>query len=44
MGALVAFAMSVAKRLNLIEEQLAELDYAKTAGFLVNGRCSRARR
>ena len=25
------------KRLNLIEEQLAELDYAKAAGFLVNG-------
>src|SRR5216110_3756346 len=25
------------KRLNLIEEQLAELDYAKTAGFLING-------
>jgi hypothetical protein len=25
------------KRLNLIEEQLAELDYAKTAGFVVNG-------
>src|SRR5260221_14226203 len=26
-----------AKRLNLIEEQLAELDYAKAAGFLING-------
>jgi len=25
------------KRLNLIEEQLAELDYAKAAGFLING-------
>jgi superoxide dismutase, Fe-Mn family len=25
------------KRLNLIEEQLADLDYAKAAGFLVNG-------
>ena len=25
------------KRLNLINEQLASLDYAKTAGFLVNG-------
>jgi Fe-Mn family superoxide dismutase len=25
------------KRLNLIDEQLAELDYAKAAGFLVNG-------
>src|SRR5437899_8723645 len=25
------------KRLNLIEEQLAALDYAKAAGFLVNG-------
>jgi hypothetical protein len=25
------------KRLNLIEEQLAKLDYAKAAGFLVNG-------
>jgi superoxide dismutase, Fe-Mn family len=25
------------KRLNLIEEQLSDLDYAKTAGFLVNG-------
>src|SRR5213596_1680927 len=25
------------KRLNLIEEQLAELDYAKVAGFLLNG-------
>src|SRR5262249_12595068 len=25
------------KRLNLIGEQLAELDYAKAAGFLVNG-------
>jgi Fe-Mn family superoxide dismutase len=25
------------KRLNLIEEQLAELDYAKAAGFVVNG-------
>ena len=25
------------KRLNLIDEQLASLDYAKTAGFLVNG-------
>ena len=25
------------KRLNLIEEQLAELDYAKAAGFLMNG-------
>jgi hypothetical protein len=36
--------MSVAKRLNLIEELLAELDYTKAAGFLVNGRCSRARR
>jgi len=24
------------KRLNLIDEQLAELDYAKAAGFLVN--------
>src|SRR5215203_2327736 len=26
------------KRLNLIEEQLAELDYAKAAGFAINGR------
>jgi Fe-Mn family superoxide dismutase len=26
-----------AKRLNLIEEELAELDYAKAAGFLING-------
>src|SRR5262245_51428417 len=25
------------KRLNLIDEQLAELDYANAAGFLVNG-------
>src|ERR1700738_1474401 len=25
------------KRLNLIEEKLAELDYASTPGFLVNG-------
>ena len=25
------------KRLNLIEEQLSELDYAKAAGFLING-------
>ena len=25
------------KRLNLIDEQLAELDYASAAGFLVNG-------
>src|SRR6202022_557151 len=25
------------KRLNLIDEQLAELDYAKAAGFLING-------
>src|SRR5437660_9375486 len=25
------------KRLNLIEEQLAELDYTKAAGFLING-------
>jgi Fe-Mn family superoxide dismutase len=25
------------KRLNLIEEQLAEVDYAKAAGFLING-------
>ena len=25
------------KRLNLIEEQLADLDYAKAAGFLING-------
>jgi superoxide dismutase, Fe-Mn family len=25
------------KRLNLIEEQLAELDYAKAAGFVING-------
>jgi Fe-Mn family superoxide dismutase len=25
------------KRLNLIDEQLAELDYAKAAGFMVNG-------
>ena len=25
------------KRLNLIEEQLAELDYEKAAGFLING-------
>jgi Fe-Mn family superoxide dismutase len=25
------------KRLNLIEEQLAELDYARAAGFLING-------
>src|SRR5262247_2300581 len=25
------------KRLNLIEEQLAGLDYAKAAGFLING-------
>src|SRR5262245_3531155 len=25
------------KRLNLIDEQLAELDYAKAAGFVVNG-------
>jgi superoxide dismutase, Fe-Mn family len=25
------------KRLNLIEEQLAELDYAKAAGFFING-------
>jgi Fe-Mn family superoxide dismutase len=25
------------KRLNLIEEKLAELDYANTAGFLING-------
>ena len=25
------------KRLNVIEEQLAELDYAKAAGFLING-------
>jgi superoxide dismutase, Fe-Mn family len=25
------------KRLNLIEEQLAELDYAKAAGFMING-------
>ena len=25
------------KRLNLIEEQLADLDYAKAGGFLVNG-------
>jgi superoxide dismutase, Fe-Mn family len=25
------------KRLNLIEEQLANLDYAKAAGFLING-------
>jgi Fe-Mn family superoxide dismutase len=25
------------KRLNLIEEQLAELDHAKAAGFLING-------
>ena len=25
------------KRLNLIEEKLAELDYAKAAGFLING-------
>ena len=25
------------KRLNLIDEQFAELDYAKAAGFLVNG-------
>jgi superoxide dismutase, Fe-Mn family len=25
------------KRLNLIEEQLAEFDYAKAAGFLING-------
>src|SRR6202795_1335073 len=25
------------KRLNLIEKQLAELDYAKGAGFLING-------
>src|SRR5438270_11878392 len=27
----------VVKRLNLIEEKLAELDYAKAAGFLING-------
>ena len=26
------------KRLNLIDEQLAGLDYAKAAGFLINGR------
>src|SRR6201997_4419584 len=25
------------KRLNLIEEQLSQLDYAKAAGFLING-------
>ena len=25
------------KRLNLIEEQLSDLDYAKAAGFLING-------
>jgi superoxide dismutase, Fe-Mn family len=25
------------KRLNLIEEQLADLDYAKAAGFVING-------
>jgi len=25
------------KRLNLIEEQLAELDYARAAGFVING-------
>ena len=25
------------KRLNLIDQQLAELDYAKAAGFLING-------
>ena len=25
------------KRLNMIDEQLAELDYAKAAGFLING-------
>jgi Fe-Mn family superoxide dismutase len=25
------------KRLNLIQEKLAELDYSKTAGFLING-------
>jgi superoxide dismutase, Fe-Mn family len=25
------------KRLNLIEERLAELDYANAAGFLING-------
>jgi len=25
------------KRLNLIEEQIAELDYAKAAGFVING-------
>src|SRR6202049_179111 len=25
------------KRLNLIDEQLAELDYARAAGFLING-------
>jgi Fe-Mn family superoxide dismutase len=28
---------SAVKRLNLIEEQLAELDYAKAAGFAING-------
>jgi hypothetical protein len=25
------------RRLNLIDDQLAELDYTKTAGFLLNG-------
>lgn len=28
---------SAVKRLNLIEEELAELDCAKAAGFLING-------